>query len=375
MVSTEEAANIDAIDDLNVVDIGAQIQETTDDFLPYVGEDTAGHEFLDLSRNPRAEIYGGPSAYPLFEYKRADEQGERIETGEITEAIHSHSIDRMREEYNIKTSIINPTLNLGISEVNNDRFALAMARGYNRWLVSELDDYENLLGNMVIAPQNPEQAANEIDEMADEKSIVGILLPVAGMLPPAGHRMYTPIYEAAARHGLPITLQGTVGIRSFHQQVYSSNSYALDYVYQQPFLVMQHLTSLMFEGVLERFSTDIVLLDSGIDLAPYLIMRLDDHYLELGYEIPVLDQLPSAYCQESVYWGTAPSGRSKNNPTSDYLAKMVRMIGAGNVLYSSDIPHPVTESPASLLRELAPHLDAEQLDAVFGETAADIFAI
>lgn len=376
METAENAGDPVSTNELTVVDIGTQIQETTEDILPYIDDDTAGKEFLDLSDNPRAEIYGGPSAYPLFEYKRADESGQIVESGEITESIGTDALDSMRSEYGIDRSVVNPTMNLSLAETNNDRFALALAKGYNRWLLEELDDRDSLVGNLIVAPQHPERAADEIDELASEGSIVGVTIPIAGMLPAAGHRIYEPIWEAAAKHELPVTLQGTVGIRSFHQQVYSADSYAMDYAYQQPFLAMQHLTSIMFEGVLDRHpETNVVVLNAGIDLAPYLVMRLDDHYLELGYEIPALDRLPSEYCADSVYWGTAPIGHASNQPTPDYMAKMVRMVGAENVLYSSDIPHPVTESPSNLLDEIGSALDADEIEALFGGTARELYGL
>jgi len=44
------------------------------------------------------------------------------------------------------------------------------------------------------APQRPEMAAEEIDRYADDNRIAGVAFPDAGILPPAGHDAYDPIY-------------------------------------------------------------------------------------------------------------------------------------------------------------------------------------
>ena len=374
MVTNASSGMRGALEDQRIVDAGIRVQETIEEILPYVDSDTAAHEFLDLSNNPRGEVYGGISAYPLYEYKRSGDDDTPSEDGEMSEAIDFGAVARLCEEHGVDVGVVNPTLNRGLAEVNNDRFAVALASGYNDWLVDGLDDHERLVGNMLVAPQHPERAAEEIDRIASESDIVGLHLPITGLDHPAGHRSFTPIHEAAADHGLPITLQPTVGLSSFHQQFYESDYFAQDYVTHHPFLLLRNLTSIMFEGVPVRYpDLDFVVLDCGVGWAPYTIMRMDDHYLELGYEIPALDKLPSEYFTEGVYWGTAPIHDPDTHPDPEYLSRAVEMVGPSNVLFSSDIPHPTTDTPSRTYELLEPQLERNTLSSIFGDEAAGVF--
>jgi len=373
---TEAADGTTAIEGMRVVDCGVQVQETADDLLAHMDAETAAREFVDLSNNPRGDIYGGFSAYPLYEYKRTTADGTRVADGEITDSIGPGAVADLCAANGVDTGVANPTLNLGLAEVNNDRFAVALASAYNDWLVEGLDDHDRLVGNMVVAPQHPERAAEEIDRVAGESSIVGLHLPITGGEHPAGHRSFEPVYAAAADHGLPITLQPTVGASSFHQQFYESEYFAQDYAVHHPFLTLRSLTSILFEGVPVRYpALDFVVLDCGVDFAPYATMRLDDHYLELGYEIPALDRLPSEYLDDSVYWGTAPVHDAAVHPDPAYLAHTIEIVGPENVLFASDLPHPATDTPEQVYELLDEHFEASALAAMFGETAATVFGL
>jgi len=365
-----------ALRDRRVIDAGAQVQETVDDLLTYMDAETAAREFLDLSNNPRGDVYGGVGAHPLYEYKRAGADGVPAAEGDLTEAIGFDAVERQCAAQGIDAAVVNPTLNLDLAEVNNDRFAVALASAYNDWLLDGLDGRDRLVGNVVVAPQHPERAAAEIDRVGGEAAVAGVHLPVTGVTHPLGHRAYDPIYAAAEDHGLPIVVQPTVGASSLHQQFYESAYFAQDYVMHQPFLALRHLTSLMFEGVPVRYpDLDVVLLDCGVGWAPYAIMRLDDHYLELGYEIPALNKLPSEYAAESVYWGTGPVHDAGTHPDSRYLARAIKMVGPDNVLFTSDLPHPRTDTPAGVDTALGDQLDADAATAVFSGTAARVFGL
>ena len=57
--------------------------------------------------------------------------------------------------------------------------------------------------NTVVPTQSPEFAAEEIDYWAQDRRFVQVLMIVMDEMP-LGRRNYWPIYEAAARNGLPV---------------------------------------------------------------------------------------------------------------------------------------------------------------------------
>ena len=61
-------------------------------------------------------------------------------------------------------------------------YAAALARAYNAWLVDRWTSREAaLLGAIVACPQDPADAAREIERYADEPSVVAVYLPCAGL--------------------------------------------------------------------------------------------------------------------------------------------------------------------------------------------------
>lgn len=365
---------LDGLADLpSVVDADAQVQETAEALLSYMDDDSGARRMIALTEFRRDMVYAGPSGYPLYEYKRANGGTEPVADDDLERVIGAEELSQRAGAHNVDIGVVNPTLNLGLSEVNNDRFALALARAYNDWLIDELDGQSDLVGNAVVAPHEPDRAAEEIDRVADESHIVGIQLPASGLIPPPGHQRYAPIYEVAERHDLPIAMKTTVGNKSFGKQYWWSHSFAEDHVIQHAFVQMRNLTSLLFEGIPAKYDLTFVIQGAGLGVVPYTTYRLDDHYLELGYEIPALDRLPSAYLEESFYWCTQPVDQPGDDPT--YLAAMVDIIGSDNVLFASDLPHAVTDLPGPLLERLRPYFAADEIAGILGENAVELYGL
>jgi predicted TIM-barrel fold metal-dependent hydrolase len=370
----DEAERVSGLSEVDrVVDVDAQIQETPDDLLARMDESSGAHRVLSLTDMHHDMIYAGPSSYPLYEYKRTNGGGEPVADNDIEDSIGAAELADRAADAGVDTGVVNPTLNLGLSEVNNDRFAVALAAAYNDWLLSELDGRPELVGNAVVAPQHPERAATEIDRVADEADIVGIQFPASGVMPPPGHRQYHPIYDAAEANDLPIAMKSTVGNKSFGQQYWWAQSFPEDFVYQHSFVQMRNVTSLLFEGIPEQYDVDFVIEGAGLGFVPFFTYRLDDHYLELGYELPALSQLPSTYLSESFYWATGPVDHS--GEALPYFPAMVEMVGAGNVVFASDLPHAVTDTPRTVVDRLREYLSADDINAVLGGNAERLYGV
>jgi predicted TIM-barrel fold metal-dependent hydrolase len=369
-----EADRLESVSDLDrVVDADAQVQETPEDLLDHMDESSGAHRVISLTELRHDMIYAGPSSYPLYEYKRTNGGGEAVADDDVDETIGATELAERARAVDIDAGVVNPTLNLGLSEVNNDRFAVAIASAYNDWLLSELDDCPNLVGNAVVAPQHPERAAEEIDRVADEDDIVGVQLPASGLLPPPGHRQYEPLYDAAEAHDLPIAMKSTVGNKSFGQQYWWAQSFPEDFVYQHGFVQMRNLTSILFEGIPEKYDLDFVIQGAGIGFVPSFTHRLDDHYLELGYEIPALSKLPSAYLGDSFYWTTQPM----NQPADDdrLFAAMANMVGPENLLFASDLPHGVSDLPETVVDRLSDSVTADELADILANNTERVYGL
>jgi predicted TIM-barrel fold metal-dependent hydrolase len=120
----------------------------------------------------------------------------------------------------------------GVQLLFSEDLATACARAVNDWVAREwLDADPRLRASIVVAPQNPHTAAEEIERCADDPRFVQVLLLVSGETP-LGRRQHWPIYEAAARHGLPIGIHAGSAYRHPVTPVGWPTSLTEDYVNQ-----------------------------------------------------------------------------------------------------------------------------------------------
>lgn len=362
-----------------VFDADSHVIETADQLLPYVDDEFAGvRKIVSDASHPTHDIYSITHALPPWTSVLGSDHDTSWTHDESSEGVADvdTKIGQM-DEFGIDHALVNPTLNLGINTVDNPRFAVALARAYNDWMLDEfLDRSDRLHAGVLTAPQRPDRSAEEIDRLADEDGIVAVQLPNSGLVPPAGHRMYDPIYEAAEKHNLPILIHSASGgsfkdfptIRSWNE------TYAEDHMISFAFLNMWHLTSLMFQGVPERFpDLEFVFQESGVAWVPYWTWRLDDNYLEIPDEVPYLTKLPSEYVRNQFYFSTQPLGHTAAN--NKHMAMAIEMADPDSIMYSSDLPHVDFDPPRELTDRIHSHFDDDVLNSIMGGTAIDVFGI
>ena len=97
------------------------------------------------------------------------------------------------------------------------------------------------------------------------------------------------------------------------------------------------LTSLVFEGVFERFpKLKIVLIEGGFAWAPALCWRMDKHWERLRVETPHVKRPPSEYVREHVWFTTQPI-EEPDHP--QHLAEVIEWLGWDRLMFSTDYPH------------------------------------
>src|SRR5436190_7304504 len=126
------------------------------------------------------------------------------------------SAAQMREELaaiSVDAGILFPDNLLLLAQLPNADYAAALARAYNRWLREEwLSREPSFYGALVAAPQDPADAAREIERHGSVPKVVAVYLPTSAVYPLWGHRTYDPIYAAAQEAGLPVMLHSVSAI-------------------------------------------------------------------------------------------------------------------------------------------------------------------
>jgi predicted TIM-barrel fold metal-dependent hydrolase len=369
------ASTISSVSDLDVViDADSHVAEGWDDLLPYIEKNNPEvYDLVEGTNFPLVSVYTTSLTTPVFQRSEFDQFLEDDAFGSGSYESHKATMD----EYGIQGGVVSPTFNLGIPTINNDRIAVAVMRAYNDWVFDHYSgEYNESKATILVATQTPEKAAEEIERIATTRDPAAVCLSTGGSIPPLGHRQYYPIYEAAEKYDLPIVLHGSnaASPQQLPVMYYWNETYAEDHIIGHPFPLIWHFTSIMYRGIPERYpNLEFVLEEAGISWVPYIVWRLDDHFMQYSYELPDLEKPPSEYVEDQFYFTTQPLGLVKDNPK--HLASIIEMVGPDRVMFSADFPHGDFDTPEELLRPIVGHFDDETIEGIMGETAVELFDI
>ena len=242
----------------------------------------------------------------------------------------------------------------GVQLIMDEHMAAVFAAAVNDWLVKEwLDPEPRLRASIVVAPQNPARAAEEIERRAADRRFVQVLLLATGEMP-LGRSVYWPIYQAAERHDLPIGIHAGSGYRQPVTSVGWPSFHVEDYVAQTQGFQAQ-LASLVAQGVFAKFpGLRVVLLESGVTWLPGFLWRFSKFWRGLRSEVPWVDRSPAEIVRDHVRLTIQPLD---GPPDAHDLERVLEHIGSDQILlYASDFPHWHFEGDDTIPEGLPPAL-------------------
>jgi hypothetical protein len=245
----------------------------------------------------------------------------------------------------------------GGQAVHNEDLARTLCQAVNDWLVENwLDKDDRLRASIVVPSQNPHYAAAEIERCAADRRFVQVQLLASNEIM-LGRRYYWPIYEAAAKHDLPIGIHAGSAFRHAPTSVGWPSHYTQDYV-SHTMGLESALLSLMAEGVFNHFPTlRVVLTESGVSWLPGFLWRAIKSWRGLRGETPWFTRSPAELVREHVRLTIQPF----DAPGAAEVETILRHIdGDHMLLFATDFPHwhfEGTEAlPAGLPDALIPKL-------------------
>lgn len=366
--ANEESQHVASLSDLEtVIDSDFHLSERQEDFLPYIKE-----PFRDLLIHEDSEA---PMAYLQDFYPTAG-LFTPVATGKVQmKTVRSQDeIIEGKEMLNVDRAIVTPTLNLYLGCVHHDDLASALANAYNEWVLDEIyNPSRNIYGPVVVAPQKPKKAAQEIKNRADEDAIVSVFIPSGGVHPPLGNERYYPIYEAAENAGLPIQFHNASGTQmlSFPLAFHGTNRYLSNHAPTHAMIYMLHLSDMMTRGVFARYpDLNFVFQEAGLGWIPYMMRRLDNEYSEKREDAPMLEKQPSEYIDEQCYFTSQPVEGGKD---MEYIKSTVNLLGSDNLMFSSDYPHLDFDNSDYLFNALRSNFEANEIKDVYGQTGLEVY--
>lgn len=269
-----------------------------------------------------------------------------------------------------------PILNMGAGGVNgypNSEFREEAMRATNNVLLDRfLDDNDDFFGVATVATSLPEKAAEEIDRMADEESIVGLYTATSMIDPPLGDPQYDVMYEAAEDNDLPFVLHSAPSNIQAPNLDDRYDSFLELHTLGHPMSHMINLVSMIYRGVPEKYpDLDFVFVESGLGWAAYLKGRLNREYAERRFDAPLLRKDPGEYIDDSFYFGNQPI-EEYADPTK--ILNTVETLGVENVVFATDFPHFDFDHP-SIMNKYYGSLSQEDRRRIFCDNAAEVFGL
>jgi predicted TIM-barrel fold metal-dependent hydrolase len=242
----------------------------------------------------------------------------------------------------MELTVLYPTLGLFTSFLRDRRWAVALCRAYNTFLHERFVTASPRLKGVALLPvQDPEAAALELRRAVQELGLSGGMLAADGQHV-LGDARFLPIYEEAQRLDVMLGVHasgshlGGAGVDLFP-------SFIQTHTVSHAFGQMRQLTSIVFEGIPERFPRlRLAFLEAGCGWAPYWMERMDDEYDKRGaVEAPALAKKPSAYCRSGTVYFSCEADEW-------LLPQALRLVGESQIVYASDFPHWDHGYPASI---------------------------
>lgn len=275
---------------------------------------------------------------------------------EITPKLWLDVLDKMGME----STVLYPTSGLAFMMIQDQEWAVALARAYNDWFHDRYHRLDKRLRGVALVPlQSVPDAVKEVRRAVTELGAVGIVLPSndadIGVRKALGHPDFWPVYEECERLNVPVVTHGgasmNVGLNSYRH-------FAQTLTLEHPVTQMVQVTSFIFEGVLDRFpKLRVGFLEAGTGWVPYMLDRLDRTF-EVLQKNGRAEFSPHCKTRPSELLG---SGRvffscEGGEPS---LTNVIQRIGHKTLIFASDFPHEANVEHA--IHEVEELLEREDL--------------
>lgn len=320
-------------------------------------------------------VLSPPSPFPSSRYSNLGGPLLRVDARPPGGGLPASDPEFMRDDYLDKHDVLAVLMlsiqAAGVSIWTDPREATALASAFNDFFLEHwygFDDRYRLAA--IVAPQDPHGAAAEVRRIGDLDGVGAVWIPWIDTL--LGNAFFYPIYEAAAEANLNIVVHPT-GTEAMFQGAPTFAS-GLPTSYSERWVdLMQfgqaHLSSLVFEGVLERFSNiRFAFTECGWTWLPAALWRMDTVWKAMRADTPWVVKPPSEYVRDRVRFTTQPVDEPPNQRV--VLGQIAEMMFAEDVLmFSSDYPHWDGDDPERIIKELPSEIG----DAVFYANAAETY--
>jgi predicted TIM-barrel fold metal-dependent hydrolase len=268
----------------------------------------------------------------------------------------------------MSTAVLFPTLGLFMPFLRDAEWAVVLCRAYNTMLHKDFTSQSPRLKGVALLPlQDPPAAARELERCVGELGFVGAMVS-ADSYYLLGHARFDPIYATAQRLGVPLGVHaaGTDMLAAGHEPF---PKFIQAHTCSHAFAQMRQITSMMFDGVPERFPELTLAYLEGDRADPYFLQRMDE-VREAGHaEAKLLRKSPTEYVRQGRIYFSCEADEP-------LLPQALAYVGDDRIMYASDFPHWDHSYPKSV-KELRdrPDLSDDQKGKILGAAARRFYRL
>jgi len=251
----------------------------------------------------------------------------------------------------------------------------ALSAAVNRWLaetwLSKYNNANRYIGSISVSVEDPVGAVREIEKWGEHPGFHQVAISHYGPRP-FGHPMYDPIWAAAAKHNLPVSIHFKGGAT---QPLGWTSTGPLQYFVEYhsliaPMAYATHMASFICNGVLDRHpELQFLFLEGGFLWYRPFIDRMTRHWQKTSKEFSTR-KTPLQYVLDHFRFATQPIEEATD---PQHIASLFEEANAGDLLmFSSDYPHYDYDPPSKALPR---SLDDDVKKKILAGNALDFFKL
>ncbi|MBM4763375.1 amidohydrolase family protein [Bacillus sp. B15-48] len=284
----------------------------------------------------------------------------------------SYFKEDVMDRYNYANAILFPDSTFQLAASPQHEMATALASAYNDWEIEHwLEKNPNLRGSVVVASQDPESAAREIDRVGSHPQMAQVGLSIHSPYGGWGDKRYYPIWEAALRNNLVCTFHVSVPGGLFRPGPVYVNYYPEDQTIHT-LTYQAQVASIVFGGVFEKYQElKMLFVEGGFAWLPSVMYTMDTHWRNLKREVPWVKRPPSQIVREHMWFGTQPFIEPARHEDEKHIVDILKMVGTDRFVFTSDYPHWEFDAPHAALATIP--IDIRR--KILYENAVGLFAL
>ncbi|MFC6764436.1 amidohydrolase family protein [Natrinema soli] len=363
-MGSADQSDKDLTEELTVYDTEVHTSETWEELMEYIDDD-------ELREREQGGYGNAPESWgpiPWDGWDRTNGGKHQYDLGAISKA---EDYEETRQQFNIDKVIFSPGTGFKIFQIPDARARVGYMRAMNNFTLDRfVRDDDTYYAKVLIVPDHPEESAAEIERIGSEDGIVSVFMADLGLQYPLGHKRYEPIYEAAEKHDLPITLHGDSSVYAgWPTDGLNFNTFLELHTLVHPLTKLWHATSIIGQGIPERYDIDWCFLEAGQSWVQMLANRMDREFMERSNDAPELTKLPSEYLSD-FYYGSQPLEEPQNSSLGDIIEQNNL---EDSLVMATDWPHHDFDSTASVSQN--DDLTREQKVKILQDNPAEIYGV